>query len=77
MPTRDRLLARAAAEQIIDLQQAAQRANYASETLRKMMFDRPEEARPPLFKNRSGRWVARVGELDAWIARLDQAAKAS
>ena len=67
MPTRDRLEARAAAEEELDLHEAAARAGYASESLRKMMWTANP---PPLFKRR-GRWHARAGELAAWIAERD------
>lgn len=68
MPTRERLQARAIAEDTLDLHDAALRAGYASETLRKMMVRDPHP--PPLFKFR-GRWRARIDELDVWIAERD------
>lgn len=70
MPTQERLRARAGADQLLNLHQAAERAGYTSESLRKLMWPRgqlPPLNPPPLFKHR-GRWHARLGELDAWIA---------
>lgn len=67
MPTKQRLQARLAADQIIDLQEAATRSGYASETLRKMMWA-PNP--PPMYKFR-GRWRVRSGEFDAWLAQRD------
>lgn len=67
MPTKERLRARAEAEQLLDLRSAAERAGYASESLRKMIWSKTP---PPLFKYR-GRWHARAAELDAWIAERD------
>lgn len=69
MPTKDRLLARAAADALLDLHEAADRANYAPESLRKMMWS-PNP--PPLFKLR-GRWRVRAADLDAWLAQRDGA----
>lgn len=67
MPTKERLTARAAATETIDLIEAAERIGYAAETLRKMMWDLPPEQRPPLHKRRN-RWRTTIAEIDAWAA---------
>ena len=65
MPTRERLQRAREADEIIDLNEAGERVNYSPSYLRTLMWrsDNP----PPLFKYR-GRWHARVGELEAWLA---------
>lgn len=70
MPTKERARARADADALLDLHEAANRVNYAPESLRKMMWG-PNP--PPLFKLR-GRWRARAGDLDAWLAERDAVA---
>jgi hypothetical protein len=67
MPTRQRPKPRAPRDAIVDLDDAAARAGYARETLRKMMWTADP---PPLFKYH-GRWHARLSELDAWLTRRD------
>lgn len=71
MPTRERLAARAAATETIDLIEAADRTGYAAETLRKMMWTLPPEQRPPLVKRRN-RWRTTIAEIDAWAIANDR-----
>lgn len=69
MPTKQRLRARADADELLNLRQAAELAGYASESLRKLMWPRgelPPLDPPPLEKHR-GRWYVRRGELDRWL----------
>lgn len=66
--TRQRVDPRAS-EDVISLDDAALRAGYNRETLRKMMWGADP---PPLFKFR-GRWYADVVELDAWLEHRDGA----
>jgi hypothetical protein len=67
MPTKQRVAARAAAREELDLRAAGDRSGYAAETLRKLMWT---EDPPPLYKRRN-RWYVRAGKLDEWVARRD------
>jgi hypothetical protein len=67
MPTRDRLQRVHDADEVIDLAAAGERANYAPDYLRTLIWRAPVDP-PPLFKRR-GRWVVRVGDLDEWLER--------
>jgi hypothetical protein len=57
---------RGAPDRLLELKVAGVRVGYASEYLRWMTFQDPDNA-PPLFKVR-GRWKVWLSDLDAWAA---------